>query len=148
MYKSQLIGGLMVKHDYIAVVSYTNDMTFEEIEHIEKGIRTSIESIFTRCNVEALSYASSENSFTIRCELIGILPLHLLRDIAKDITLYLSHGAECRMLVYSWNLGVIKGAVCKEGTYKMQSLDAVQSVGHRTMPFFHEETIHENKIFS
>lgn len=138
----------MIKHDCIIVVSYSYDMTFEEVDSTEKAIRTSIESTLERCTVESCSHDVAEDTFTLRYELNGILPLHLLRDMAKGVVKYLPNSAECRILLYSSNLGVIKGAICKEGDYEIQSLDAVQSIGHRTIPFLHEEKTPEYKIFS
>ena len=138
----------MIKHDCITAISYSDDMTFEEVEQTEQIIRRCIESSLSRCSIYAFSQESTEDSCTFRYEIHGILPLHLLRDMANDIVTHLPHTAECRILIYSWNLGIIKGAVCKDGTYTLQSLDAIQFVGHRKIPFLSQEKVYESKIFS
>lgn len=142
------IGGTMVKHDCIIVISYNDEMTFEEVTATERNLLQCIESSFNRCSPSAYSHESTENSCLIRCELTGILPLHFIRDMAKDIVAHLPDNVECRILVYSSNLAVIKGAVCKQDAYTLQSLDAIQSIGNRRTHLLYEEKLNEQEIFS
>lgn len=148
MYKRIFIGGTMAKNELIAILSYSDEMTFEEVHSVETIVLGHIENILYNRNAEAFQHETRSDSFMIRCEINGMLSLHFLQDIAVTIVDHIPLGVECKILLFSSCLSTIKVALLNDGKYTIQSVDGTQSIEHRQVNRIQEEKIEGRQIFS